>query len=94
MKTILVLAANPKGTSQLRLDEEVREIREGLKRSEHRGSFELKSRWAARPVDMQRAILEEKPQIVHFSGLGKSLFFYWISNGIYVKRVVLCKYCP
>ncbi|MEL6334845.1 MAG: AAA-like domain-containing protein, partial [Cyanobacteria bacterium J06626_26] len=70
VKTILVLAANPKGTSQLRLDEEVREIREGLKRSEHRGSFELKSRWAARPVDMQRAILEEKPQIVHFSGHG------------------------
>ena len=70
VKTILVLAANPKGTSKLRLDEEVREIDEGLRRSEHRECFQLKSRWATRPVDMQRAILEEKPQIVHFSGHG------------------------
>jgi hypothetical protein len=33
MKTILVLAPNPKGTSALDLDREIREIREGLKRS-------------------------------------------------------------
>ena len=30
-ETILVLAANPKNTPQLRLDEEVREIDNGLK---------------------------------------------------------------
>ncbi|MEM9904534.1 MAG: AAA-like domain-containing protein [Cyanobacteria bacterium P01_D01_bin.44] len=70
MKTILILAANPKGTTQLRLDKEVREIEEGLRRSEKRECFILKSRWATRPLDMQRAILEEKPQIVHFSGHG------------------------
>ncbi len=70
-KTILILAANPKKTAQLRLDEEVREIEEGLRRAEQRASFIVKSRWATRPLDMQRAILEEKPQIVHFSGHGE-----------------------
>ena len=70
-KTILILAANPKRTAQLRLDEEVREIEEGLRRSEHRSSFVVKSRWATRPLDLQRAILEEKPQIVHFPGYGE-----------------------
>ena len=30
-KTILILAANPKNTDHLRLDEEVREIDEGLR---------------------------------------------------------------
>lgn len=69
-RTILILAANPKGTTPLRLDEEVREIEEGLRRSEQRSAFLVKSRWATRPLDMQRAVLEEKPQIVHFSGHG------------------------
>ena len=54
----------------MRLDEEVREIEEGLRRSKQRSSFIVKCRWATRPLDMQRAVLEEKPQIVHFSGHG------------------------
>lgn len=33
-KKIQILSANPKGTSQLRLDEEMREIKEGLRREE------------------------------------------------------------
>lgn len=67
---ILFLAANPQNTSTLRLDEEVREIDEGLKRSTHREQFELKQQWAVRPRDVQRAVLELNPQIVHFSGHG------------------------
>jgi hypothetical protein len=67
---ILFLAANPKNTSTLRLDEEVREIDEGLKRATHRDRFELKQQWAVRPRDMQRAVLELNPRIVHFSGHG------------------------
>lgn len=69
-KKILILAANPKGTTRLRLDEEVREIGEGLVRSKQRDQFELKSQWAVRPRDIQRAMLDETPQIVHFSGHG------------------------
>ncbi|MBD2342136.1 GUN4 domain-containing protein [Calothrix sp. FACHB-156] len=70
MKKILILTANPRGTTQLRFDEEVREIRAGLKQAEHRNEFVLESRWAVRPRDIQRAMLEVNPQIVHFSGHG------------------------
>ncbi len=69
-KTILFLAANPKNTSQLGLDDEVREIEIGLQRSRYRDSFELKQRWAVSPREMQRSIEDLKPHIVHFSGHG------------------------
>jgi hypothetical protein len=69
-KKILILAANPKDTSPLRLDEEVRDIGEGLRRSAKRDQFDLEQRWATRPRDLRRALLEVSPQIVHFSGHG------------------------
>lgn len=69
-KVILFLAAQPISTARLRLDEEVREIEAGLQRSKHRDRFELKQQWAVRPKDLQRAMLDCKPQIVHFSGHG------------------------
>jgi AAA-like domain/CHAT domain len=67
---ILFLAANPKNSSRLRLDEELREMDEGLRRATHRDQFELEQKWAVRPKDLQRAILDFSPQIVHFSGHG------------------------
>jgi hypothetical protein len=69
-QTILILAANPKGTSQLRLDEEVRDIGEGLQRAKHREEFILAQKLAVRPRDIQRALLDINPQIIHFSGHG------------------------
>ncbi|MEO1403647.1 MAG: TIR domain-containing protein [Cyanobacteria bacterium J06635_1] len=71
MRKILILAANPKGTSRLRLDEEVRDINEGLKRAKRRDDFEIVQRWVVRPRDFQQAMLDETPQIVHFSGHGE-----------------------
>ncbi len=70
MQKILILAANPKDSSRLRLDQELRDIEEGLKRAQHRDQFTLTQRLAVRPRDIQRAMLEETPQIVHFSGHG------------------------
>lgn len=70
VKKILILAANPKGTSPLRLDEEVREIDAGLRRAKKRDQFVLEQRWAVRSRDVQRAMLDVQPQIVHFSGHG------------------------
>lgn len=67
---ILILAANPKGTTPLRLDEEVREIDAGLQRAKHREQFVLEQKWAVRPRDIQRTMLDLNPQIVHFSGHG------------------------
>ena len=69
-KKILILSANPKNSTPLRLDQEVREIDEGLTRAKQRDRFELAQKWAVRPRDVQRAILELTPQIVHFSGHG------------------------
>jgi len=71
MKKILIVAANPKGTVQLRLTEEIREIENGLERAKKRDQFELKKREAVRPIDLRRAILDENPHIVHFSGHGE-----------------------
>jgi CHAT domain len=70
VKSILVLAANPKGTSPLRLGEEVRSLRLGLERSRDRDRFVLEERWAVTTTDMRRALLDCQPQIVHFSGHG------------------------
>ena len=69
-RTILVLAANPKNTPQLRLDQEVREISNGLERAKKRDEFSLQQKWAARPLDVRRAMLDYKPNIVHFCGHG------------------------
>ncbi|MDJ0696269.1 CHAT domain-containing protein [Mastigocoleus sp. MO_188.B34] len=65
---ILILAANPFG--DLNLSREIRDIREGLRRSAKREEFELEQREALRPQDLQRALLEVDPRIVHFCGHG------------------------
>ena len=69
-KTVLLLAANPQNTSRLRLDEEVREIHAGLQRSRKRDNIILKQQWAIRSRDVYRALLDFRPQIVHFCGHG------------------------
>ncbi|TFI56055.1 CHAT domain-containing protein [Mastigocladus laminosus UU774] len=65
---ILILAAIPHG---LRLDKEIREIEEAIRRAVRRDLFEIRLRTAVRPQDIRRAIAEEEPQIVHFCGHGK-----------------------
>ena len=70
IKKILILAANPKNSTPLRLDQEVREINDALKLAKNRDDFEVIQQWAVRPRDMQRAVLESEPRIVHFSGHG------------------------
>ena len=69
---ILVLTANPKipNHEPLRLDAEVRQIEEALRRSQHRDRFQLKTQLATRTEDLRRALLDHQPQIVHFSGHG------------------------
>jgi hypothetical protein len=69
-KVILVLAADPQGSARLRLDEEIREIDEGLLRSRNRHCFRLQQHLATRYRDLRRALLDYEPNIVHFSGHG------------------------
>ncbi len=67
---VLFFAANPFNQQELRLDEEVRAIGEMIRKSKHRDSVRLESRWAVRPLDVLQAINECRPRIVHFSGHG------------------------
>lgn len=67
LQKILILSAIPHG---LRLDKEIREIEEAIRRSVNRDLFEIRIRTAVRPQDIRRAIAEEEPQIVHFCGHG------------------------
>ncbi|MGJ5673654.1 MAG: AAA-like domain-containing protein [Nostochopsis sp.] len=71
-RKILLLSANPKSTSQLRLAKEMRDIKEGLRLSENRDLFAISTAEAIRPRDIRRAILTYKPQIIHFSGHGSA----------------------
>ncbi|MFK0735689.1 MAG: effector-associated domain EAD1-containing protein, partial [Gloeotrichia echinulata HAB0833] len=68
LQKILVLTAIPHG---LRLDKEIREIEDAIKRAVKRDSYEIKIRTAVRPQDIRRAIAEEQPSIVHFCGHGE-----------------------
>lgn len=68
--TVLFFATNPKGTTQLRLDQEARSIQEMIRKSEHRDFISFETRWAVRPLDILQAINEVNPDVVHFSGHG------------------------
>jgi len=70
LKKILFMAANPVDTNRLRTDEEARNIQEGLRLAENRDHFEFITKLAVRVKDMRRAIMDESPNIVHFSGHG------------------------
>lgn len=67
---ILFLAANPEDTEQLRIDKEIRQIKQALLRTEFRDKFDLEQEWAVQVSDLQGHLLRHKPDIVHFSGHG------------------------
>lgn len=70
MKKILILSANPKNTSNLRLDEEVREIKNTLQLSPNRDEFQIITESAVRVDDLTRFLSNHQPTILHFSGHG------------------------
>jgi hypothetical protein len=69
LKTLFI-AANPSSTSRLALDEELRAILENLRAAEYRDAFEMVVAPAARADDLEQALLQHRPTIVHFSGHG------------------------
>ncbi|WP_198661744.1 CHAT domain-containing protein [Lewinella sp. IMCC34183] len=76
---ILVTAAAPKDLSRLRLDEEVKGIQEGIQISKERDKIKLVQRWAVTAISFQQALLDEEPNVVHFSGHGEE-------DGIYLEN--------
>jgi hypothetical protein len=79
---ILFLAANPEDTLQLRLDEEIREIKQALLQVEFRDKFDIEQERAVRVSDLQGHLLRHKPDIVHFSGHGSKASEIILENGI------------
>jgi hypothetical protein len=69
---VLFLAANPDSTAPLHAGREVRRIRERLAGTAHGSALEILERWAIRPSDLQQALIEIQPHIVHFSGHGSA----------------------
>ena len=68
--TVLFVTANPYDETQLRISEEMREVEATLQAAQERDNFELKYKFAARIGELQDGLLNEKPEIVHFSGHG------------------------
>jgi hypothetical protein len=65
------LSAPPEGRAdRLLLDEDIRQIREKVRASEHRDALEFDYRLAARQDDLLQALNEVRPDVVHFSGHG------------------------
>ena len=79
---ILYLAANPEGTVNLRLDHELREIREAIELGSLREAIALESRTSIRLKDLTRALLQAKPTIVHFSGHGDEDGSYYVEDEV------------
>ena len=67
---ILYLAANPRDTSHIRLQEEAREMESRIRQSLHRDAFKFVHYLAVRPRDLLRGLQEVEPHILHFSGHG------------------------
>lgn len=69
-KTILLLAANPKGTERIDVYSELRELQKEIEHSLKREDFLVKLEPAVRYEDLERSLLEFKPYIFHFCGHG------------------------
>jgi len=67
---ILFFGANPWGTPQLRVDEEIREIQQTIKQGRERDSISVRTEWAVRPRDITQALIDFQPHVVHFAGHG------------------------
>ena len=79
--TLLFLAANPIDSEGIRLDEECREI-EVCVSSAPASPIRVVSKWAVRAQDLQKALLETSPAMVHFSGHGDQAGQILLENAI------------
>lgn len=81
---ILFLTANPANTTPLQLDEEIRLIGQRIRRGEYRKMFDVRPVPALRATDLPYELMDNAPDIVHFSGHGSQageLLFQRDSDG-------------
>lgn len=69
---ILFFSANTKDNDPLALDEEYRAIEQRIRLARHRDAFQPIFKPAARRDDLQDALLEHSPHVVHFACHGSS----------------------
>lgn len=67
---ILFLAANSGEEPLRRVDKEAREVENRLRIAGNWKSFKFITEWAVRAGDLQKALMEHKPHVLHFSGRG------------------------
>lgn len=65
----LILSPFP---ARLIVDEEVRAIETALNQSQERDNWQVEQRSVLHPQNIQRSLLESRPQIVHFTGYGSA----------------------
>ena len=82
VKALMLLAA-PKDADRLRLDEEVRDLKEKLRVVQNAVvDVVVVNEWAVRVDQIQDALFNEKPQVLHFSGHGDTgMLFFEDRNG-------------
>jgi len=79
--TILLLTANPSDTAKIRVDEEIKQIKNGLRQATLAKQFGLETEHAVETRDLRRAVQRYKPQFVHFSGHGEGQDGLVFDNG-------------
>lgn len=70
-KTILFLSASPKDVASLRVNEELRKVKDGMAASLHREKFILEAEPAVQIGTIRRAVVRKRPEFIHFAGHGK-----------------------
>ncbi|MGK7894609.1 MAG: CHAT domain-containing protein [Xenococcus sp. (in: cyanobacteria)] len=67
---ILIIASNPQDTERIRIDKEIKKIKDLLRTVSQRGKYSLEPELAVRKEELQSIIVREKPRIIHFCGHG------------------------
>ncbi|MEI9406403.1 hypothetical protein [Mesorhizobium argentiipisi] len=82
VKALMLLAA-PKDADRLRLDEEVRDLKDKLRVVQNAVvDVVVVNEWAVRVDQIQDGLFNEKPQVLHFSGHGDTgMLFFEDRNG-------------
>jgi TPR repeat protein len=75
---ILFFAADPEGADRLRLGADMQAIQKRVQSAKYGDALEFHWRLAACPEDLQQALKEIRPHVVHFSGHGQEDGIYLI----------------
>lgn len=87
-KKILFLAANPRDTQAIDLRREFEKICAKIKMGKNGDAFQLQQKWAVNIPDINQSLLDEEPNIVHFSGHGSKLGRIYLEDAAGMKKEI------